>query len=168
MIEYAEDHDLEELVKQIAENTNMHELDPLREAGLTILSCMKTKMKDDELQQSMRRPAYARRISDLERVFVAGHWIIVMDYWAWKNEPQERERSVFSALLDIAVEPKDGGLKIRKRLPDVVEHVAVLKRYDWNSAQRRLLEMSTQGKMPYMLDKPAAALAEQSAALASR
>ena len=166
MIEYTEHHELDDLVKQVIEDEKeWPSLAPLREAGLTILSCMRTKLgKEDQLEKCMPRPAIARKITDLERVFISGHWIIVMDAWAWDSTQKERARAVYGALYDIQVKKTDKGWKISRRAPDLIEHSAVVKDCGFSDVTEQVLGLlSTQKTKAVMMESPAKQLAEQAA-----
>ena len=140
-IEYAEDGALTRLLKEVLDNPQYNVLAPLRESELVVLSCFKIKTnKDGETIQATRRPAKASRFSPIEQVFIPAHILVVVDRYAWENAPESREAMLCSALLDVAVEQTDSGLKVSKREPAIVEHPEIVEMFGFYSPPLKALK----------------------------
>lgn len=129
--EYVTDDELTKAVSNLLGEERLPELQALRENEVVILCCMKVVMDDDgETEPPEGGPVKLKKLSDMERLFVEGnaHYILTMDYHFWKHASErQRTAKLFDTLLDIKPEPTEGGLKLKKRAPDVdVKHAATL------------------------------------------
>jgi hypothetical protein len=128
--EYAEDGGLTRLLKDVLDNTQYRALAPLRESGLVVLSVFKIKTnKEGETVRASKRPAKAARFSPLIQVFVPAHILVIVDRFAWENFPESRDAMLCSALLDVAIENTEDGLKVGRREPEIMEHPEVIEMF---------------------------------------
>jgi hypothetical protein len=131
--DYDLDKDLErEMVGMVADET-LSEFGPLRDLAIVILSCVKVRMnKDGETEACSGDPVAVKKVGPAERLFMPKkpHFIVSVDYGTW-DAADERQRKIIvhRALMRIAAEKTDEGMKVGMRKPDILEFTTTVARF---------------------------------------
>jgi hypothetical protein len=121
-IEYANEPELTEMVTAMLANQNLKELQTLYEHQVIILCCARVCMDENGETMSSGAPVKLKKLSEVERVFVAdhAHYIVVVDYHWWKTATERQKlANLFDHLMTIKPEAKEDGLALKKREPSI-------------------------------------------------
>lgn len=131
MIGYEINNDLNQAVGDIVSDAAMPEFRAIRDCGLKIFTCLAIKTnKDGEHEEITGDPVTLRKISNLHRTFIDGHYILVVCYYFWNHQDEiKRHAAIHRALMQIDATKEDDEIKLKRRKPEVVEFVATLVRY---------------------------------------
>ena len=128
-IEYAEDKDLELMVRRLID---LH-FRALNDLGVVVLSLMKINVSEDgENKHCKGCPIRTKKVGPAERVFIkdSAHIILLMDYTTW-NESDEVQRKfwVDHGLRNIHAEKHEKSVVITTVKPDIVVHSGTIELY---------------------------------------
>jgi Putative phage metallopeptidase len=132
-VEYSEDVDLTAAVNKMVADSLITEFKPLRDLHIVIKPCLRVRLdKDGQTQPCKGIPVKLKRVSPIERLFIRdrAHFILVVDYHAWETgNEKSRGALIHHALMQIAAEKSEDGIKISTRKPDIVEFTATVERF---------------------------------------
>jgi len=131
--DYDLDKDLERELADMIADESMNEFAPLRDLAVTVLSCVKVRMdKDGNTEPCKGDPVAVKKVDPVSRMFMPKkpHFLVVVDFGAW-SDADERQRKILAhrALIRIAAEKTDEGMKLGMKKPEVLEHTATVARF---------------------------------------
>lgn len=129
--EYVQDERLDEAVNNIMSSLDYPEFAPLRDAQVVVLPVLCVKLDaEGEPVEASGAPVKIKKLGQAERVYIKGHYLLVMGYKEWNSFNDVQVSAVIhSALMGIRVEQKDGAVRLKTKKPDVVLHNATVARF---------------------------------------
>jgi hypothetical protein len=129
-IEYSINKGLQDALSSMLCDMSLAEFTPLRDSGIKVLACTKVKFQDEEEQPCSGDPVSVRKVSDLHRVFIDGHYLLVADQYTFSHSNELQLKALLhSALMRISVENTESGLKLGIRKPDIMAFQATINRF---------------------------------------
>lgn len=131
MIEYELSTELDSALGTALSNPKWNEFKPLRECDIKIYTCLAVKTdKEGDPMPMTGDPVTLKKLSDLHRTFIDGHYVLVACAHFWRQGNKDKRNAyIHKALSQIVAEPTEKGLKLSKRKPDVVEYTTTLVRF---------------------------------------
>ena len=122
-------------VLQAALNTNEHRY--LKAYVYKAIFCKKIKTS-----KSRRTLAQIKLLGDVERLISCVDFVIIIDYFFWRENPEKQEALIFHELCHLIAD--DTG-KLSTVSHDVEEFYAVIQKYgDWKKEIRQFTESASQ------------------------
>jgi hypothetical protein len=130
-IEYSiSENTLQEYLDEMVSDMSLAEFAPLRDNKIKVLACTKVKVQEEEEQPCSGDPVSVKKVSDLHRVFIDGHYIVVVDHYTFNHlNDLQLKALLHSALMHISVETTESGIKLGTRKPDIRVFQATINRF---------------------------------------
>jgi hypothetical protein len=130
--EYAIDKEVSNAVTDMLGDSLYTEFAPLRDNEVKIETCTLVRTnKDGEDMPAKDDPVTLKKVPQVEKLFVDVDYILIVDNSAWKtaNSDKAQKAIIHRGLMKILVEPKDEGVKLATRKPDIVEFTETAMRF---------------------------------------